>query len=349
MGLRFFRRVRLAPGLTLNLSKSGGSLSFGGRGARLTVGGRRGSRATVGLPGTGLYYTTAVGSPRHGRRRAPPPPSPEQRLTLGFFERLLTPPEERHFVDGLRAVVRGDETAALGQFRQARGLPDSAFLAGMLELKREHYAAAAEYLRAAADSGRLGALCAKYGIDAAVSLPITDEISARLAPERTGALLALVEAYQRLDRRQAAVDCLLELREAAPDDIVVQLSLAELLMDTDENDPDYCRAVVQMTARIENESPLHAALMLYKGKALRGLGMHRAARDVLTAALRRKKERPPALLHALRYERGRVYQALGQRGRARTEFERLYAEAPAYRDVEDRLFHDSDAETRDRD
>ncbi len=34
VGLRFFRRVRISPGLTLNLSKSGGSLSLGARGAR---------------------------------------------------------------------------------------------------------------------------------------------------------------------------------------------------------------------------------------------------------------------------------------------------------------------------
>ena len=56
MGLRLFRRVRIAPGLTLNLSKSGGSLSMGVRGALYTVG-PRGRRSTAGLPGTELYYT----------------------------------------------------------------------------------------------------------------------------------------------------------------------------------------------------------------------------------------------------------------------------------------------------
>lgn len=33
MGLRFFRRVRIAPGVWINLSKSGASLSLGTRGA----------------------------------------------------------------------------------------------------------------------------------------------------------------------------------------------------------------------------------------------------------------------------------------------------------------------------
>ena len=60
MGLRFFRRLKIAPGLTLNLSKSGPSLSMGVRGAHVTVG-KRGVRRTVGLPGTGLFYTTTSG------------------------------------------------------------------------------------------------------------------------------------------------------------------------------------------------------------------------------------------------------------------------------------------------
>jgi Protein of unknown function (DUF4236) len=60
MGMRFFRRVRLAPGLTLNLSRSGPSLSMGARGAHVTVG-KRGVRRTVGVPGTGLFYTSSSG------------------------------------------------------------------------------------------------------------------------------------------------------------------------------------------------------------------------------------------------------------------------------------------------
>lgn len=56
MAFRFWRRIKIAPGVTLNLSKSGGALSFGPRGAKFTAG-SRGRRATVGIPGTGLFYT----------------------------------------------------------------------------------------------------------------------------------------------------------------------------------------------------------------------------------------------------------------------------------------------------
>jgi hypothetical protein len=55
MGWRFQRRKRLLPGVTLNLSRRGPSLSAGPRGARATAG-RRGLTATLSLLGTGLAY-----------------------------------------------------------------------------------------------------------------------------------------------------------------------------------------------------------------------------------------------------------------------------------------------------
>ena len=61
MGFRFSRRIRIAPGIRLNLSKSGVSTSIGGRGAWLTFGRR--PRATISLPGTGLSYSQTLGGP----------------------------------------------------------------------------------------------------------------------------------------------------------------------------------------------------------------------------------------------------------------------------------------------
>ena len=60
MGFRLSRRFRIAPGIRVNLGKSGLSLSGGVRGARVTVG-RRGVRGTVGAPGTGISYTETSG------------------------------------------------------------------------------------------------------------------------------------------------------------------------------------------------------------------------------------------------------------------------------------------------
>lgn len=67
---RLWRRVKVAPGVTINFSKSGPSMSVGPRGAKMTFG-RRGVRQTVGIPGTGLYASRQlVGRP------SPPARSP---------------------------------------------------------------------------------------------------------------------------------------------------------------------------------------------------------------------------------------------------------------------------------
>jgi uncharacterized protein DUF4236 len=60
MGYRFRRRKKLFPGVTLNVGKRGGSLSFGPRGAKVNVG-RRGVMATATLLGTGLSYVKRLG------------------------------------------------------------------------------------------------------------------------------------------------------------------------------------------------------------------------------------------------------------------------------------------------
>ena len=74
MGLRFFRRMKIAPGLTLNLSRSGPSLSAGVRGAHVTAG-PKGVRRTVGIPGTGLFYTSRSGHHTGAHTAAPRSPN----------------------------------------------------------------------------------------------------------------------------------------------------------------------------------------------------------------------------------------------------------------------------------
>lgn len=59
MGLRFSRRITLAPGIRMNLSMSGISWSVGPRGASVSLG-KRGTFANVGLPGSGLSYRTRL-------------------------------------------------------------------------------------------------------------------------------------------------------------------------------------------------------------------------------------------------------------------------------------------------
>ncbi|HIE8936341.1 TPA: DUF4236 domain-containing protein [Klebsiella quasipneumoniae subsp. similipneumoniae] len=60
MGFRFRKRIRIAPGLAINISKSGVSTSIGPKGATTNISGR-GIKTTVGIPGSGLSYTVGPG------------------------------------------------------------------------------------------------------------------------------------------------------------------------------------------------------------------------------------------------------------------------------------------------
>lgn len=78
MGWRYRKSFKIAPGVRINLSRSGVSTTIGPRGASINVG-KRGVYANTSIPGTGISARTRIGgSPRalRGARSASPPPSP---------------------------------------------------------------------------------------------------------------------------------------------------------------------------------------------------------------------------------------------------------------------------------
>jgi len=56
MGVRFQRRVRILPGIRLNVSKSGLGFSVGARGVHVGITARGQHYASIGLPGTGVSW-----------------------------------------------------------------------------------------------------------------------------------------------------------------------------------------------------------------------------------------------------------------------------------------------------
>lgn len=60
MAWNFRKRITIAPGVKLNLSKKGVSSTFGIRGANINVG-KNGTFLNTGIPGTGLYRRQKIG------------------------------------------------------------------------------------------------------------------------------------------------------------------------------------------------------------------------------------------------------------------------------------------------
>ncbi|MBE9239585.1 DUF4236 domain-containing protein [Synechocystis salina] len=55
MGFRFRKSIKIAPGIRLNLDKSGTSLSIEGRGSTANIS-ERGVRVTYSIPGRGISF-----------------------------------------------------------------------------------------------------------------------------------------------------------------------------------------------------------------------------------------------------------------------------------------------------
>lgn len=70
MALKFRKRVRIAPGVRINLSKSGVSTTIGVRGASVNVG-KQGAYLNTGIPGTGIYDRTRIGGGKTAKEAAP--------------------------------------------------------------------------------------------------------------------------------------------------------------------------------------------------------------------------------------------------------------------------------------
>lgn len=268
---------------------------------------------------------------------SPTTPATEERLTLGFFQRLITPDDEEELVAGMKAMVQGDNDQAASHFQKCTHLADGAFLAGVLAFKQGEAAQAAGYLEMARKQAvGLGAYFAKYGVNGSFEVPVTREIKAHGQVGMTLLLLLLVEGYQVTGRMQEAIDALNELHELLPEDAVVRLSRAELLVD-EIGSKEACQQVVELARGVQATSEVEAALLLYKAEALRKLEFNTAALETVNGLLLKKSKWTEPLLRAMRYERGLIYQALGETRKARADWEWVYADDPGYEDVAERL------------
>ena len=58
MGFRFRKQIKIAPGVKLNINKKSTSISVGGKGITKTFSTTGKTTTTVGIPGSGLSYST---------------------------------------------------------------------------------------------------------------------------------------------------------------------------------------------------------------------------------------------------------------------------------------------------
>lgn len=325
MGFRMRKSIKVAPGVRLNVSKSGVGASVGGRGGRYSV--HSSGRRTVSAGGgviPGVYYQkTTGGSSRGGAQRAASSP-------VGRAKKpgLFAPKGEKELYKAVKAQdpkamkLVGDEHP---DFRLS-----SYSLAGLLMLASDSNQSEQLLADAFATGKDPGAdkFVSTY-LYTRLELHVAQGITAELPINRDAVGLALAELKQERGDLSGAIDVVEQLEPTT----YSAVSLAELYAQTGRWDQ-----VIQLTEGMRNEDDATALLCVFRGQAFCEQGYHDAAHESLKEALRSRSRAAP-IRHLALHERAQNYLQQGKKAMARKDLERILAEDSDYDGVREQLGH----------
>lgn len=340
MSFRFFTRKKLFPGITLNMSKSGPSLSFGPRGLKHTIG-PRGSRSTVGLPGSGLHYSVQHGKSRRKKVEQSSSVSPALEALPPESYRIdpatASAKRDRDFLRAVVAYQSGQPVAALELLSEIETSADAYWLAGVIELRDENWLSAAEHFEdALKDEGSLGELCARNNVAIEIAYSITPEVTAHIGPDPRSTRLALAEAYQGAGELSAALQILKSMIKTHSSDLIIALSLAEISFEADDGRKMKMADLVKILEETDAVEGLNWARDFNRARALTRIDGFKEAIDAYTSAMS-DDDIPDDMLKLAWYEKALTFIEAGDRTRGRQELSSLYAYDKTFADVEQRL------------
>jgi tetratricopeptide (TPR) repeat protein len=325
-GFRMRKSIKLAPGVRLNVSKSGLGASVGGRGARYSVhsSGRRTTSLGSGIV-PGVYYQSSKGVSRSSRARSQGNTSPSAPITPKK-PGLFAPKGEKE----LYKAVKSQDAQAMKRVGEAHSdfRLASYSLAGLF-LMTDEPAQAERLLGEAFATGK------DPGADKFIStylftqltLSIAKGVTAELPINRDAVGLALAELKQDHGELAGAVDVVEQLEPT----MYSAVSLAELYAEMGRWDD-----VIELTEGISNQDDASALLCAFRGQAFREQGFHDAAHEAFKEALRSRSRAAP-IRHLALTERAQNYLAQGKKSQARKDLERILAEDSSYEGVREKL------------
>lgn len=323
MGFRMRKSIKVAPGVRLNVSKSGVGASVGGKGGRYSVhsSGRRTVSAGGGIV-PGVSYQKSVGGGSSRKASQPQAAAPASPKKPGLF----APKGEKE----LYKAVKSQDVQAMK--RVGEQYPDfrlpSYSIAGLMLLTDEP----TEAERLLADAFGTGndpgsdKFITTY-LFTRLELSIAHGVTAELPINRDAVGLALAELKQDHDDLPGAIDVVEQLEPTT----YAAVSLSELYALTGRWDE-----VIALTEGMKNEDDASALLCVFRGQAFREQGFHDAAHEALKEALR-SKSRAASIRHLALAERAQNYLAQGKKGMARKDLERILAEDSSYEGVREQL------------
>jgi len=262
MAWRFSKRVRLFPGVTLNIGKGAPSLSVGPRGAKLNVG-KRGARYTVGIPGTGLSYTDKLF------------PGSQKPKKASLEEACLS---------AAQALAQGDSAGVESSLAGHRKMPDAALALGVMAMNRQCWDDGARLFEQSLQAGdKLGRPWVNVGVtqfgEMAVALGMVTKVEASVR----GAMIGRTECLQRSGLLDQAVASLVPFSSLYPNDLVIKTMLADLLMD--RNATGDMQSILSLCAGQVVPLPETAPLLFIIANAYEATGRHQQAIAISKAVL----------------------------------------------------------------
>jgi tetratricopeptide (TPR) repeat protein len=353
-GLEFRRRIRLANGVYVNLSKRGIGLSVGTRGVHYSVG-PTGQHVSVGVPGTGLYFRRKLGKHtgeegtqeapaqgRQGRHEVLAPDVPSEVPAAG----VLASPFEKHFQRACVACQTGDYSEAYQSFgalieKGDDAVGDAQFMAALSASYIGENQRAIDLLTQllqteGAFPGDENTLTAHYLSTLTIRVPITQFAFVDLHPGEGLAVFLLAELLRAEERYDEAIGLLEEIVSEVPDFRYGHLALADLYCLVERYD-DLFQLLSEHEKQLENIDDVAMELMYYWAVALTLKEMFDAAEDVYRRALAKSADRNQDLVKIVEYGHADMYERWGKKAEAGRQFEKLYAFDPQFYDVGERV------------
>jgi tetratricopeptide (TPR) repeat protein len=301
-GFRVRKSIRVAPGVRLNVSKTGVGISAGVGGVRHSVhsSGRQTTTVRTGVPG--VYYQSS-----HRGTRQPSAPREAGYGPLGPRPRkpgLFAPKAAKELFKALKEH-KADLVERVGQEHAQVKLP-ALTLAGLMfaSVDGDKAVTLLEQAFEAGDAAQTE-FFKKY-VQGEIQLKIAEWVTAYAPLGREAVGLTLAELYQTDDKFEQAIDVVEQLEPTT----YTAVSLAELYAQEGR-----FQDVIELTEGVSNEDDASALLLVFRGVAFREQGFNDAAHESFKEALR-ARSRAATIRHYALFERARNYETQGKKAMA---------------------------------
>lgn len=306
MSFRFRKSFKIAPGVRLNLSKSGIGMSAGVRGARVGVN-SRGTYTSVGIPGTGISSINyhSYGKKSSGGKMPIETSIPSRAIQtksssgIGWFVLINLILVVINFFVGVTATILS-------------------ICIYQLYLKKQPSYLAKKSLRDAENAYKAG----KYE-EAAIDF----ENAYNSFPNDKALALLVASANGQLGKYDKSIRFARDYVETYPSDYEIQEMLARWHAELGDKDK-----ALQILQSLPVEETKDSVSLLLMSNILSDKGLYDSAIDVLKRAPLTKRILTPDLVEII-YSLGLLYEKTGDKRRAKSSFERVYAYDANFKDV----------------